>query len=188
MNGKRLGIVGMGRIGRAVAERARAFGLSVHYHNRRRLPDSVERELGATWHADLDALLPTIDLLTLHCPLTAETRHLLDERRLALLPPHAVVVNTARGDLIDEDALGRALTERRIAGAGLDVYSTEPAVPRALLDAPNTVLAAPSRLRHPRRAARDGRGGDRQYPRLGRRPPAAQPGARCPVAMTYGRT
>lgn len=152
VNGKRLGIIGMGRIGRAVAERARAFGLSVHYHNRRRLPDSVERELGATWHPDLDALLPTVDLLTLHCPLTAQTRHLLDERRLALLQPHAVIVNTARGDLIDEDALGRALAEGRIAGAGLDVYSTEPAVPRALLAAPNTVL-----LPHLGSATHDGR-------------------------------
>ena len=152
VNGKRLGIVGMGRIGRAVAERARAFGMSIHYHNRRRLPDSVEHELNATFHADVDDMLPTVDLLTLHTPLTHATRHWLDARRLGLLPRHAVVVNTARGDLIDEDALAAALTEGRIAGAGLDVYSTEPDVPPALLAAPNTVL-----LPHLGSATRDGR-------------------------------
>lgn len=152
VNGKTLGIIGMGRIGRAVAQRARAFDMTIHYHNRHRLPDVVEEELGATWHGDLDEMISGVEILTLHCPLNEETRHILDARRIALMRPDAVVVNTARGDLIDEDALGDALIAGEIAGAGLDVYSKEPRINAKLLKAPNTVL-----LPHLGSATYDGR-------------------------------
>ena len=131
--GKRLAILGMGRIGSALARRARGFGMSIHYHNRRRLPPEVEAELGATWWEGLDQMLGQADVLSVNCPHTPATFHLLSARRLALLRPHAVLVNTARGEIVDEAALLRALERRELAGAGLDVYAREPEVDRRLL-------------------------------------------------------
>ena len=138
--GKRLGIVGMGRIGQALARRARAFGLQVHYHNRKPLSPMIEEELAATYWDDLDAMLPRMDLISLNTPATPETRHILSADRLSRLRPHAVVVNTARGELIDEAALARALIENRLGGAGLDVFEHEPAVHPDLLHHPRAVL------------------------------------------------
>lgn len=138
--GKRLGIVGMGRIGQALARRARAFGLQVHYHNRKPVPEMVAEELGATYWDDLDQMLARMDLISLNAPATKDTHHLLNAERLARLQPHAVVVNTARGELIDEAALADALERGRIAGAGLDVYENEPAIHPGLLGRPNVVL------------------------------------------------
>jgi glyoxylate reductase len=126
--GKRLGIVGMGRIGTAVARRAKAFGLSIHYHNRRRVAPATEDELEATWWESLDQMLARMDIISVNCPSTPATFHLLSARRLALLQPTAYLVNTARGDIIDEDALVRMLEGGRLAGAGLDVFEHEPAV------------------------------------------------------------
>jgi glyoxylate reductase len=126
--GKQLGIVGMGRIGTAVARRAKAFGLSIHYHNRHRVSAAVEEELGATYWESLDQMLARMDIVSVNCPHTPATYHLLSARRLALLQPGAIVVNTARGEIIDQDALIKALQEDRIAGAGLDVFESEPAV------------------------------------------------------------
>ena len=126
--GKRLGIVGMGRIGTAVARRAKAFGLSIHYHNRHRVAQSVEESLEATYWDSLDQMLARMDIISVNCPSTPGTFHLLSARRLALLQPSAYVVNTARGDIIDEDALVKMIQEGRLAGAGLDVFEHEPAV------------------------------------------------------------
>ena len=126
--GKRLGIVGMGRIGTAVARRAKAFGLSIHYHNRNRVLQSVEDELEATYWESLDQMLARMDIISVNCPSTPATFHLLSARRLALIQPTAYVVNTARGDIIDEDALIRLLQDGKLAGAGLDVFEHEPAV------------------------------------------------------------
>ncbi|RJG42959.1 MULTISPECIES: D-glycerate dehydrogenase [unclassified Mesorhizobium] len=126
--GKRLGIVGMGRIGTAVARRAKAFGLSIHYHNRNRVLKSVEDELEATYWESLDQMLARMDIISVNCPSTPATFHLLSARRLALLQPSAYLVNTARGDLIDEDALVKLLQDGKLAGAGLDVFEHEPAV------------------------------------------------------------
>ena len=140
VGGKLLGIVGMGRIGLAVARRARAFGLSIHYHNRRRLPADVEAELGASFHPSIDTLLRIADIVTLHCPHTAETHGLISAARIAAMKPTAYLINTARGEVVDEDALIGALTNRRIAGAGLDVYNHEPAVDPRLLGLDNVVL------------------------------------------------
>jgi glyoxylate reductase len=126
--GKRLGIVGMGRIGTAVARRAKAFGLSIHYHNRNRVLRSVEDELEATYWESLDQMLARMDIISVNCPSTPATFHLLSARRLALMQPSAYLVNTARGDIIDEDALVKLLQEGKIGGAGLDVFENEPAV------------------------------------------------------------
>ena len=138
--GQRLGIIGMGRIGQAVARRARGFGLSIHYHNRGPVPEQIEAELEATYWADLDQMLAHMDVVSVNCPLTEETRHLLDARRLALLQPHAVVVNTARGEIIDEDALADLLERKRIGGAGLDVFENAPHMNARLLALENVVL------------------------------------------------
>ncbi|HUC64881.1 MAG TPA: D-glycerate dehydrogenase [Stellaceae bacterium] len=138
--GKRLGIVGMGRIGQAVARRARGFGLSIHYHNRRRVPEEVEQELEATYWESLDQMLARVDIVSVNCPHTPATYHLLSARRLKLLRPHVVIVNTARGEIIDEDALTRMLMNREIAAAGLDVFEHEPAVSPKLLKLDNVVL------------------------------------------------
>jgi glyoxylate reductase len=126
--GKRLGIIGMGRIGQAVARRARAFGLQVHYHNRRRVAPKIEEELGATYWESLDQMLARMDIISVNCPHTPATYHLLSARRLKLLRPEAYIVNTARGEVIDENALVRLIAEGEIAGAGLDVFEHEPAV------------------------------------------------------------
>jgi glyoxylate reductase len=126
--GKRLGIVGMGRIGTAVARRAKAFGLSIHYHNRHRVARSIEDELEATYWESLDQMLARMDIISVNCPSTPATFHLLSARRLALMQPTAYIVNTARGDIIDEDKLIRLIQDGKIAGAGLDVFQHEPAV------------------------------------------------------------
>ena len=126
--GKRLGIIGMGRIGQAVARRAKAFGLQIHYHNRRRLPATIEEALEATYWDSLDQMLARMDIVSVNCPHTPATYHLLSARRLKLLKPEAYVVNTARGEVIDENALTRMLEAGEIAGAGLDVFEHEPAV------------------------------------------------------------
>ena len=126
--GKRLGIVGMGRIGTAVARRAKAFGLSIHYHNRHRVARSIEDELEATYWESLDQMLARMDIISVNCPSTPATFHLLSARRLALMQPTAYIVNTARGDIIDEDTLIRMIQDGKIAGAGLDVFQHEPAV------------------------------------------------------------
>ncbi len=138
--GKRLGIVGMGRIGSAVARRARGFGLSVHYHNRRRVQEELEQELEATYWESLDQMLAHMDIVSVNCPHTPATFHLLSARRLKLLRSHAYIVNTSRGEVIDENALARALTSGDIAGAGLDVFEHEPAVNPKLLKLDNVVL------------------------------------------------
>jgi glyoxylate reductase len=126
--GKRLGIIGMGRIGQAVARRARAFGLQIHYHNRRRVPAKIEEELSATYWESLDQMLARMDIISINCPHTPATYHLLSARRLKLLRPDAYIVNTARGEVIDENALVKLITDGEIAGAGLDVFEHEPAV------------------------------------------------------------
>lgn len=138
LSGKRLGIVGMGRIGQAMARRARGFDVEIHYTDQRRLPP--EREEGATFHPTVEELLPLSELLSLHAPSTPETRHLLDARRLALLPRGAIVVNTARGDLVDDEALIAALRSGQVGAAGLDVFQGEPAVHPGYRSLPNTFL------------------------------------------------
>jgi len=138
--GKRLGILGMGRIGQAVARRARAFGMQIHYHNRRRLHAEVEEALEATYWESLDQMLARMDVISVNCPHTPATFHLLSARRLALMKPSAYVVNTARGEVIDENALTRMLVRGELAGAGLDVFENEPAVNPRLLGLPNVVL------------------------------------------------
>jgi len=139
-SGKRLGIIGMGRIGLAVAKRARGFGLSIHYHNRRRVHPEIEAEVEATYWESLDQMLARVDIVTVHCPHTPATFHLLSERRLKLLKPSAVLINMARDEIVDETALIRLLETHRIAGAGLDVFAHEPAVNPKLLSLPNVVL------------------------------------------------
>ncbi len=138
--GKRLGIIGMGRIGQAVAKRARGFGLSIHYHNRRRVHPDVEAELEATYWESLDQMLAHMDIVSVNCPHTPATYHLLSARRLKLMRPHVYIVNTSRGEVIDEAALTRLLAEGAIAGAGLDVYEHEPAVNPKLTELDNVVL------------------------------------------------
>ncbi len=128
ITGKRLGIVGMGRIGQALAARAKAFGLSIHYHNRRRVAQAVEERLEATYWDSLDQMLARMDIVSINCPHTPATYHLLSARRLKYLRSHAIVVNTARGEVIDENALVRMLEAGELAGAGLDVFEHEPAV------------------------------------------------------------
>jgi glyoxylate reductase len=140
IGGKKLGILGMGRIGQAVAQRARAFGLTIHYHNRHRIPEVAEAQLGATWHADLDTMLRAVDILTIHTPHSDSTGGLIDARRLNLLGPQGWLINTARGEIVDPEALVAALTGGRIAGAGLDVYVNEPAVDPRLIALDNVVL------------------------------------------------
>lgn len=124
VTGKRLGILGMGRIGRAMARRARGFDMEIHYHNRSRL--APEDEDGATYHTRVEDMLPHCDLLSIHCASTPQTRGLIDEARIALLPDDAILVNTARGDIVDDDALIAALKTGKLAAAGLDVYRNEP--------------------------------------------------------------
>jgi len=143
--GKRLGIVGMGRIGTAVARRAKAFGLSIHYHNRHRVLPAVEEGLEATYWESLDQMLARMDIISVNCPSTPATFHLLSARRLALMQPSAYLVNTARGDIIDEESLVKLIQDGKIAGAGLDVYEHEPALNAKLLKlaARNKVVLLP---------------------------------------------
>ncbi|MDJ0894544.1 MAG: D-glycerate dehydrogenase [Alphaproteobacteria bacterium] len=140
ITGKRLGIIGMGRIGSAVARRGRGFGLSIHYHNRRRVPEELEEELEATYWESLDQMLSRMDIISVNCPHTPATYHLLSARRLKLLRPTTYIVNTSRGEVIDEDALTRMLDAGEISGAGLDVFEHEPAVNPKLLQLDNVTL------------------------------------------------
>ena len=140
ITGKRLGIIGMGRIGQAVAHRARGFGLSIHYHNRRRVHPDIEEELEATYWESLDQMLARMDIISIHCPHTPATFHLLSARRLKLLQPQAYVVNTSRGAALDENALARMLENKEIAGAALDVFEQEPAINPRMLKLDNVVL------------------------------------------------
>ena len=137
--GKVLGIVGMGRIGQAVAHRARAFGLEIAYHNRKRLPEAVERMFSARWVDSLDGLMSEADILTLHCPAGPDTHHMIDAQRIGLMKDGASLINTARGDLVDQEALIAALEAGKLAGAGLDVYPDEPHVDARLIRHPNVM-------------------------------------------------
>jgi len=138
--GKRLGIIGMGRIGTAVARRARGFGLAIHYHNRRRIDSKIEQELEATYWESLDQMLAHVDIVSINCPHTPATFHLLSARRLKLMHKDSYIVNTSRGEVVDENALTRLLAAGEIAGAGLDVFEHEPAVNPKLLELDNVVL------------------------------------------------
>jgi len=140
INGKRLGIIGMGRIGEAIARRARGFGLSIHYHNRKRVHPETEAELEATYWESLDQMLSRVDIVSVNCPHTEATHQLLSRERLSLLQPTAYLVNTSRGEVVDEAALADLLADQQIAGAGLDVYADEPNIPKGLVDLPNVVL------------------------------------------------
>ncbi len=140
ISGKRLGIIGMGRIGEAVARRAKAFGMQIHYHNRKPVSGRIAEDLEATYWDSLDQMLARMDIITVNCPHTPATYHLLSARRLKLMQPHAILVNTARGEIIDENALADQLAKGAIAGAGLDVYEFEPTINPKLLKLPNAVL------------------------------------------------
>lgn len=140
IGGRRLGILGMGRIGQAVARRARVFGMQIHYHNRRRLRPEVEEQLEATWWESLDQMVARMDVLSINCPHTPSTFHLMNARRLKLMKPSAVIVNTSRGEVIDENALTRMLRAGEIAGAGLDVYERGAEINPRLRELPNAVL------------------------------------------------
>jgi glyoxylate reductase len=140
LSGKRLGIIGMGRIGQAVARRAKAFGLQIHYHNRKKVSRPVEEELDATFWDSLDQMLARMDIVSVNCPHTPATFHLLNSRRLELMKPDAFIVNTARGEVIDEAALAKAIKGGKLAGAGLDVFEREPAVNPDLVGLPNVIL------------------------------------------------
>tara|TARA_B100001123_G_scaffold161308_2_gene186207 strand:- start:552 stop:1205 length:654 start_codon:yes stop_codon:yes gene_type:complete len=138
--GKRLGIIGMGQIGTAVARRARGFGLSIHYHNRNRLPISAEEELEATYWESLDQMLAHMDIVSVNCPRTPATYHLLSTGRLSLMKPDAYLVNTSRGEVVDEAALAAMLRQRKLAGAALDVFEHEPAINKELKELSNVLL------------------------------------------------
>src|SRR6202035_2641482 len=133
IGGKRLGIIGMGRIGQALARRARAFGIAIHYHNRKPVSPRIAEQLEATYWESLDQMLARMDIISVNCPHTPATYHLLSARRLKLIRPHAILVNTARGEIIDETALTRMLETGEVAGAGLDVFEHEPAVSQKLV-------------------------------------------------------
>ncbi len=140
IKGRRLGILGMGRIGQAVAKRAAAFGMQVHYHNRKRLRPEVEEALDATYWESLDQMVARVDILSINCPHTPSTFHLMNARRLKLMKPTAVIVNTSRGEVIDENALTRMLRAGEIAGAGLDVFERGHEINPRLKELPNAIL------------------------------------------------
>ena len=140
LQGKTLGVIGLGAIGQATARRARAFGMEIVYTGRRRAPQPVEAELGGARRLELDELLATADVVSIHCPLTPDTHHLIDARRLGLMGPNAYLVNTARGPIVDEHALVAVLRDRGIAGAGLDVFEREPEVDPGLRELENVVV------------------------------------------------
>ena len=140
INGKRLGIIGMGSIGQAIARRAKAFGMSIHYHNRKAVHPSTEAELEATYWENVEQMLPRVDIISVNCPSTTATHHLLNAHRLSLLSSHCYLVNTGRGDVIDELALIELLKQKKIAGAGLDVFRRKENGNSELLEAPNTIL------------------------------------------------
>ncbi len=139
--GKKLGIIGMGRIGQAVARRVQSFGIEVHYHNRNQVNSTIEAKLKAKYWGDLNEMLSRMDYVSVNCPYTPETHHLLDEARLRSMQPHAFLINTARGEIVDEKILAKLITKGVIAGAGLDVYEYEPSVENKLLKLENVVLA-----------------------------------------------
>ena len=138
VTGKRLGILGMGRVGQIMARRARGFDMQIHYHNRQRLAPELEQ--GAVYHQEVETLLPNCDFLSIHCPATPDTHHLLNEQRIALLPDGAVVVNTARGAVVDDDALIEALRSGKLFAAGLDVFNDEPNIDPRYKEMENTFL------------------------------------------------
>ena len=140
VRGKKLGIIGLGRVGEAIARRARAFGLAIHYHNRSPINPHIEDELEATYWESLDQMLAHMDIVSVNCPHTPATYHLLSRRRLELLPPHAYVVNISRGEIIDEDTLAEMIDAGRLGGAALDVFEYEPSPNPKLMAAPNVVL------------------------------------------------
>ena len=140
VGGRRLGILGMGRIGQAVAKRAKAFGMQIHYHNRKRLRPEIEADLEATYWESLDQMVSRMDVLSINCPHTPSTFHLMNARRLKLMKPSSVIVNTSRGEVIDENALTRMLRAGEIAGAGLDVYEHGTEINPRLRELPNVVL------------------------------------------------
>src|SRR5689334_9982951 len=140
LRGRKLGIVGMGRIGEAMAERSRAFGLEIHYHNRKRAAPKLEAKLHATYWPDLDTMLPEMDIVSINCPYTPQTYHLFSAERIARLKPSAYLINTARGEIVEEAALAEALASGRLAGAGLDVFEREPKVEPKLLALNNVAL------------------------------------------------
>ena len=140
INGKRLGIIGMGRIGQAIAKRARAFGISIHYNNRNQLPAEIEEVLEATYWNNLDQMIKRMDIISVNCPLNSETRNLMSAKRLNLMMPNSYLINSSRSEIIDEVELAKLLKENRIAGAGLDVFTRERKRNLELLNAPNTIL------------------------------------------------
>jgi glyoxylate reductase len=140
LRGRTLGIVGMGRIGEAVAQRSRAFGMKIHYHNRKRVSADIEREMEATYWPDLDRMIPEMDIVSINCPSTPETYHLMSAERIGRMKRSAYLINSARGDIVDEAALADALESGAIAGAGLDVFEKEPKVEPKLLAQKNAVL------------------------------------------------
>ena len=140
INGKRLGIVGMGRIGQAVARRAKGFGMSIHYHNRNKLHSEIEDSLEATWWQNLDQMISRMDIISINCPHTDQTHHMIGEKQLNLFQKHSYLVNAARGEIVDETKLTDLLVSGKIAGAGLDVYENEPEIDKRLRKLKNVVL------------------------------------------------
>ena len=165
----------MGRIGQAVARRAKAFGLQIHYHNRKPVSADIEHELEATYWESLDQMLARMDIVSINCPHTPATYHLLSARRLKLMKPSAYIVNTARGEVIDENTLARMLEAGQLSGAGLDVFEHEPAVNPEAAEAQERGAAAAHGLGHDRRPHRHGREGHHQHQDLRRRPQTAGP-------------
>ena len=140
VKGKKVGIIGMGRIGKAVAQRLNMLGMKINYHNRKRLPRSVEKKFNANYYSKLNSMLEVCDVISIHCPYTPETFHLLSKKRLKMLKKHCVIINTSRGEIVDEQALAELLNKKKIGGAGLDVFEHEPQVSQKLLDSTNVVL------------------------------------------------
>ena len=140
ISGKRLGIIGMGRIGQAIAKRAKVFGISIHYHNRSQLPSQIEEILEATYWKNLDDMVKRMDIVSINCPLTDKTKGIISDKILSLMMPNSYIINASRSEIIDEIALVKLLKEKRIAGAGLDVFSAEKKSNTELLDLPNTIL------------------------------------------------
>ncbi len=140
IKGKKVGIIGMGRIGKAVAQRLNMLGMKINYHNRKRLPRSVEKKFNANYYSKLNNMLEVCDVISIHCPYTPETFHLLSKKRLKMLKKHCVIINTSRGEIVDEQALAELLNKKKIGGAGLDVFEHEPQVSQKLLDSTNVVL------------------------------------------------
>ena len=140
INGKRLGIIGMGRIGQAIAKRARAFGISIHYNNRKQLPNQIEEYLEATYWKNLDEMIRRVDIISINCPLTSETKGLLSSERLELMTPDSYLINSSRSEIVDEEALVKMLRGEKIAGVGLDVFNRRQDGKSQLLELPNTIL------------------------------------------------